>query len=242
MAKAKKSTDQMQAENTAKFLASQAAEGTASAEATESTKNADGSTGDDIAGKAAKAEKEAAAALKKADAANKKAAKDEAAQVKKEARAAAKIERDARLAELGKNYKGSMLALADRVKAGAYVKGITGQLRSTNELAVALDGVTPNGVIQLAKHVLGLDENPYTHLNVGQQSMNLRNKMRGAISKKTLTIEAVKAAIVELDLDATAAIQASAKAKAEAKAKADAEKAAKATKVAEPVAEAAEAV
>lgn len=190
---------------------------------------------------AAKAEKKAAADKAKADREAEKAAKQT---LTAEERAAKKQEREARLAELGKNYKGSMLALADRVKSGAYVKGTTGQLRSSDELATALDAVTPNGVIQLAKHVLNLEANPYIHLNVGQQSMNLRNKMRGAITKGTLTIDAVKAAVIELDLDASASIQAKLKAKADAKAQRDADakakadaKAAKAAEVKEPVAE-----
>ncbi|CAB4168785.1 hypothetical protein UFOVP580_41 [uncultured Caudovirales phage] len=163
--------------------------------------------------------------------------KTEAAQAKIAEKAAKKAAADAKKAERlariealkaeGKNYTGSMLSLADRVKQGVYVKGTTGQLRSNDELAQALDAVTPTGVIQLAKHVLNLESNPYSHLNVGQQSMNLRNKMRGAITKKVLTIEAVKAAIVELDLDVSKEIAARVQAKADAKAKREADAAAK---------------
>jgi hypothetical protein len=52
-------------------------------------------------------------------------------------------------------------------------------------------------VITLAKIVLELPENPYTQLNTGQQSMNLRNRMRGAIKKGTLTLDAIAECIAE---------------------------------------------
>jgi len=151
-----------------------------------------------IAAKAAKAE---AAAKAKADREAAAAAKAEAAGKTKEERAAAHAERLARLAELNpdgtRKYTGSMLSLADRVKQGAYVKSATGQLRSTDELAQALDAVPVMNVIALAKIVLNLDSNPYAALNTGQQSMNLRNKLRGAITKGTLTLERVKEVIAE---------------------------------------------
>lgn len=243
---ATKTVAQTQAEDTAKFLAGEKQEG---------VKNSDGSTGTDIAGNAKKAEAAEAKAKKDAEKAAAKAKADEAKALKQtattEARAKAKAEREARIEALkaeGKNYTGPMLALADRVKSGAYVKSATGQLRSNDELAVTLDGVGPNGVIQLAKHVLAVDENPYTALNVGQQSMNFRNRMRGAIKKGTLTIQAIKDAVVELDIDATELLKKAQaekaqkaearKVEAEAKAKAAAEKAAKAIeKKAEPAAE-----
>ena len=234
--KATKTTDQVQAENTAKFLAGEA-------------KNPDGSTGTDMAAQAKKEEAEAAQKAKAEAKAAAKAVKDAANAEKAAARAAAseakKAEREARIAALqadGKKYVGSMLALADRVKSGAYVKGTTGQLRSNDELAIALDGVGPNGVIQLAKFVLGMEENPYTKLNIGQQSMNFRNRMRGALKKGTLTMDSVKEAIVTLDIDATEVIKAKAQAKADAKAAREAAAAVKkAAKVAKPVAETAEA-
>lgn len=115
-----------------------------------------------------------------------------------------KAEREARMAELvaaGRTYTGSMLALADRVKQGVYVKGLTGQLRSTDELATALDAVPANNVIKLAVLALGTfmpaDEllaiqNKYAALNIGQQSMNLRNRLRGAIKGGKITLDKVK--------------------------------------------------
>lgn len=191
---------------------------------------------------AAKAAKKEAAELAKAE---KAAARLEAVQAKnhstKEEREAAKLERAERLAALDpegkRKYHGSMLALADRVKQGVYVKGATGQLRSTNELANLLDAVPVTNVIQLAKIVLELPENPYTNLNSGQQSMNLRNRMRGAIKKGTLTLDTIRecieengfatatdwAAEAEAKRAARAASAAAAKAAKEAKAAAKAE-------------------
>jgi len=162
------------------------------------------------AAKAAAAEIKAAELAAKKDAAElakaeKAAARLEAVQAKnistKEERDAAKAARAERLAALDpdgtKKYHGSMLALADRVKQGVYVKGATGQLRSTNELAEVLDAVPVDNVIRLAKIVLELPENPYTNLNSGQQSMNFRNRMRGAIKKGTLTLDTIRECIAE---------------------------------------------
>lgn len=168
-----------------------------------------------------------------------KAEKDEAAAAKKEQRAQAKAEREARLAELaksGKSYTGSMLALADRVKQGVYVKSGTGQLRSNDELAIALDGVHPIDVITMAIDLLELPENPYHALNTGQMSMNLRNRMRGAIKKETLTIAEVKDYLTRNNITITKAISAEdkAKAKADKAAAAEAAKAAKAAKAVKP--------
>jgi hypothetical protein len=143
---------------------------------------------------AAKAEKQAAQAAKKAEREAAAATKAAEAEAKKAEREAAKAERDAKiaaLAESGRKYVGSMLSLADRVKSGAYVKGLNGQLRSNDDVAVALDAVPAFNVVKLILEVLNLESNPYSALNVGQQSMNLRNKLRGAISRGEVTIEKV---------------------------------------------------
>ena len=92
-------------------------------------------------------------------------------------------------------YAGNMTRLTERAKSGVYVKSSTGQLRSNDDLANALDRVPAANVIRLALMVLDLEVNPYSALNVGQQSMNLRNRMRGAIKKGTLTLDTVVAAI-----------------------------------------------
>ena len=181
----------------------------------------------DLAAKTAaeKAAKKAAADAAKAEKAKATdAAKAEKAKLAAERKAAT----EARIAELkaaGKNYTGSMLALTDKVKSGLYVKSKTGQLRSTDDLAVALDGVEPTGVIALGLSVLALPENPYAKLNVGQQSMNLRNRMRGALKKGTLKLDAITAYVKTNDLDISASLEAKAKAKADAAAakKADAD-------------------
>lgn len=178
----------------------------------------------------AKADAEKAEKAKAKEAA--KAEKDKIAAAKKEERAAAKAEREARMAELaaGKNYTGSMLALAERVKSGAYVKGSNGQLRTTDELAVALDGIGATDVVRIGLDLLKLEDNPYIKLNIGQQSMNLRNRMRGAIKKNTLKISDITEYVTrnKIHVVTKADIEATAKAKADKKAAADAEKAEKA--------------
>ena len=133
---------------------------------------------------------EDAKAAKIAEREAKAAAKESDKLAKAEARAAAKAEREARLAELGPQSK--MSALRDAKKN--YVKSATGQLRATDDLATALDAVPPHKVVPLAIELLQLPENPYGRLNVGQQSMNLRNKLRGAIRRNVLTIDQVVAA------------------------------------------------
>lgn len=148
---------------------------------------------------AAKEAKIAEATAKKAEREAAKLAKTQEAEARKAERAAKSAERKAaaekraaELKEAGKGYVGSMLSLADRVKQGVYVKGMNGQLRSSDELAVALEACPAHNVIKLALEVLGLEHNPYIALNVGQQSMNLRNKLRGAIKAGTVTLDQVR--------------------------------------------------
>lgn len=195
---------------------------------------------------AAKAEKAKAAAEKKEAAEKAKAERLAAIAANKSAR----IDRLTAMTEGTKRtYTGSMLALADRLKNGAYVKSGTGQLRSDDELARALDLVPVDNVITLGKLSLELEANPYTALNSGQQSMNFRNRMRGAIKKGTLTIAKIQELIAEHGLDtykghaervaAEKAAKAAAKAKAAAEKQAKAEAAAKAAVKTEPEAEAA---
>lgn len=147
---------------------------------------------------AAKAEKEAAKAAKAEAAAKAKAEKAAALEAARKAAAESTTEGD----ESGRKrtYFGTMMTLAERVKTGAYVKGTNGQLRCNDDVAVAFDAVSPLGVIRTIREVLGfIDVNPYGHLNIGQQSMNLRNKLRGAlkagveINGNKVTIEYVNA-------------------------------------------------
>lgn len=140
--------------------------------------------------KAAEDAKAAKEAAKLEKAAAKEADKLAKAEARAAAKAAAKAEREAKLAELGPQSK--MSALRDAKKN--YVKSATGQLRANDELAQALDAVPPLKVVPLAIELLQLPENPYGRLNVGQQSMNLRNKLRGALNRKVLTIDQIVAA------------------------------------------------
>jgi hypothetical protein len=140
-----------------------------------------------------KASKEAAK-IAKADAVTEKKLAFAALKAEREA---AKLEREAATSEAG-GYAGSMLSLRDAKTR--YVRGLTGQLHSGDELAETLSAVEPGNVIALALGVLELPANPYAHLNVGQQSMNLRNKMRLAVGKGTLTIDTIKQTIADNEL------------------------------------------
>ena len=136
----------------------------------------------------------AKAEAKKAKEAEKAAKAEAAAKAKEEAKAKREAERAAKAAEreqaqaaalagTDRKYTGTMLALAERVKQGTYVKGALGQLRSNDDIAQALDQVKPADVVKLAKLVLQPESDPYAHLNMGQQSMNWRNRLRGAARK-----------------------------------------------------------
>lgn len=186
-----------------------------------------------------KADKQAAADKKAADKAEKdqKRADDKArAEAEKkeraEAKAKAKEERDARMVELSAGRAaGSMLALADKVKQGVYVKSATGQLHSGDALATALDGISATDVIRIGLDTLKLEDNPYAALNVGQQSMNLRNRMRGAIKKEVLTIATITEYVARNKIVQVTAAEIEAQ-KAERVAKAEANKADRAAKAA----------
>lgn len=80
-------------------------------------------------------------------------------------------------------YMGPMLALRSASKH--YVKG----LHCGDEIATAFSGLKSEATIEACIAALGLGFNPYTHLNIGQQSMNLRNRIRAAYKKGTLNIE-----------------------------------------------------
>ena len=178
--------------------------------------------------------KEAKAAQKLKDAEErqaKKEAADLAKAEKKTARDTATRERKERLAALAAEGRteSPMLALADKVKSGVYVKGVNGQLRSNDALAIALDGVAPTNVVRIGLDLLKLEDNPYAKLNVGQQSMNLRNRMRGAIKKDVFKLEDIAAYIERNKIPVTTAAdtEAAAKAKADAKVKRESDAAAK---------------
>ena len=119
------------------------------------------------------AEKERARAAKQAEAAARRESKAAAAQARKEALTA----------------DGPMATLRDAKKR--YVKSATGQYRTADELGEVLDAVPADRIVALVLEVLQLPGNPYLFLNRGQQSMNLRNKLRFAIKRGEVTIEQV---------------------------------------------------
>lgn len=144
------------------------------------------------AAKAAKlAEREAKKAEREAAKAAKLAEREAAKAARQAAREAARAERAAKLAELG----GSPKMAALRSAKERYVKAKNGSLRSNDEIAQAFDGLTPDRTIATCMNLLGLGANPYAHLNIGQQSMNLRNKLRTAVKRGVISIDAVRAAV-----------------------------------------------
>jgi hypothetical protein len=158
---------------------------------------------------ALKAEKEALKAKKaqeraeaQAKAKAEKEAKAAAAKAEREAKAAAKAaEKEAAMANKAprvRTYLGSMLSLSNRAASGVYVKGANGQLRSTDDLAVALESIPAKRMVAFLLHVLGLTANPYEHLNYGQQSMNLRNRLRGVLKAGGIVVEPAVKAVKEV--------------------------------------------
>jgi flagellar biosynthesis GTPase FlhF len=142
---------------------------------------------------AAKAAKEAEKTAKTAEREAAKAEKQAAIEAKRQERENAKAAREAAKAEKlaqADGYAGSMLALRDaRVR---YVKAMNGRLRSTDQIAEVFDAVDPMGVVAIAMRALNLEANPYARLNIGQQSMNLRNRLRGALKKGIVTLDAIR--------------------------------------------------
>ena len=162
----------------------------------------------------AKAEKDAARLAKSESLAADKMTKAAARAERSEALKAQREARAAELAESGATYAGSMLALRDAKKT--YVRSATGQLRSTDPIAEVLDAVPSVNVVKLAMIALELPENPYSRLNVGQQSMNLRNKLRFAVRTAKITIDRIAAIRDENELAIPAAeLEAKAAKKAE---------------------------
>lgn len=97
----------------------------------------------------------------------------------------------------GTPYQGPMLALRDRLKAGVYKKAANGQPSCGDEIAMILGQLEPSEVIKACCIALDI-KNPYEHLNVGQQSMNLRNKLRGALKKDVFGMGVVREAVEDV--------------------------------------------
>ena len=80
-------------------------------------------------------------------------------------------------------YQGSMLRLRERLAEGAYQKAPNGQPCCGDQVATLLGTLAPAQVIRACILAMALPSNPYIHLNIGQQSMNLRNKLRGCFKR-----------------------------------------------------------
>lgn len=80
-------------------------------------------------------------------------------------------------------YQGSMLRLRERLAEGAYQKAANGQPCCGDQVATLLGALAPAQVIRACIMAMALPSNPYIHLNIGQQSMNLRNKLRGCFKR-----------------------------------------------------------
>lgn len=92
-------------------------------------------------------------------------------------------------------YQGPMLALRQRLKNGVYQKAANGQPSCGDEVAQVLGQLEPKEVIQACLVAMDLDNNPYLHLNIGQQSMNLRNKLRGIMKRGELGMGVLREAV-----------------------------------------------
>lgn len=103
-------------------------------------------------------------------------------------------------------YTGPMLALRDRAKQGLYKKAANGQPSCGDEVATILGALKPQFVIRACIIALNLEANPYTHLNIGQQSMNLRNKLRGALIRGEFGMGVVREAADDAMTEQTAAV------------------------------------
>lgn len=92
-------------------------------------------------------------------------------------------------------YTGPMLRLRERLAAGAYSKAANGNPCCGDEIATILGQCTPQMVIRACITAMALPGNPYAHLNVGQQSMNLRNKLRGCMKRGEFGIGVLREAV-----------------------------------------------
>jgi hypothetical protein len=78
-----------------------------------------------------------------------------------------------------------------------YVKGGNGNQHSGDWIGTAFQNLPRTEVVRCCMEILHLEANPYTHLNPGQQSMNLRNKVRGACQRGEIPVDHVKATIAK---------------------------------------------
>lgn len=98
-----------------------------------------------------------------------------------------------------------MIALRVRLAAGAYSKAPNGQPCCGDTIAQVLGVLTPTQVIRACIIAMNLPTNPYAHLNVGQQSMNLRNKLRGCLKRAEFGMGVVNEAVEQVQDEDTPA-------------------------------------
>lgn len=84
----------------------------------------------------------------------------------------------------------SMMKLREARKQYVRAPGTKSMVNGDN-LALALATLTPVQIAIVLQQVLALDVNPYAHLNPGQQSMNMRNKLRAAIIRGEVTLDEI---------------------------------------------------
>lgn len=157
----------------------------------------------------AKAAKQAEAAKKAAERAEAKAAKETEAKAAKEVKDKAAAEKkakveaekkaraEARAQRTPRDPNAVMATLGERTKAGVYVKGANGQLRSNDEVAIALESIPATKMVPFLLKFMALETNPYAGLNYGQQSMNLRNKLRGMVKAGCRVVTPAVKAVAE---------------------------------------------
>ncbi len=83
-------------------------------------------------------------------------------------------------------YFGPMVAL--KTARLRYVKAANGIQCNGDAMATLLGDMKREDVVITLIRAMKLEGNPYSHLNPGQQSMNLRNKARGMIKNGTLSM------------------------------------------------------
>lgn len=111
---------------------------------------------------------------------------------------------DADEADEEAGYQGSMIRLRERMAEGAYQKAVNGQPCCGDRVATLLGSLAPAQVIRACIVAMALPTNPYSHLNVGQQSMNLRNKLRGCFKREEFGFGVLVEAVEQIQDDEAA--------------------------------------
>ncbi len=95
-------------------------------------------------------------------------------------------------------YDGPMLKLRERLKAGRYQKAPNGQPCCADATATLLGVLTPAQTERVCMIALGITSHAYGHLNVGQISMNLRNRVRNAMKRGEFGLGVLREAIEDV--------------------------------------------